>query len=55
MLRMGEVNEVDHQAIQHMLPRKQLTAEELADIIHKRHQRRLSAKKSSARRNVALE
>jgi len=42
-------------ALAHMLPRRQLTAEELAEIIHKRHQRRLSAKKSSARRNVALE
>jgi hypothetical protein len=26
-------------ALAHMLPRKQLTAEELAEIIHKRHQR----------------
>lgn len=42
-------------ALAHMLPRRQLTAEELAEIIHKRHQRRLNAKQSSARRKVALE
>ncbi|MCB1983940.1 MAG: hypothetical protein H6936_05925 [Burkholderiales bacterium] len=42
-------------ALAHMLPRRQLTAEELAEIIHKRHQRRFSAKKSVTRRNVALE
>lgn len=42
-------------ALVHMLPRRQLTAEELAEIIHKRHQRRLNAKQSSARRKVALE
>ena len=41
-------------ALAHMLPRRQLTAEELAEIIHKRHQRRLSAKQSSVRRKVAL-
>ncbi|WP_143057334.1 hypothetical protein [Nitrosomonas sp. Nm51] len=38
----------------HMLPQRQLTTEDLADIIHKRHRRRLSAKKSSARRKVWL-
>ena len=42
-------------ALAHMLPRRQLTAEDLAGIIHKRHQRRLSAKQSSARQKVALE
>ncbi|MBK9663141.1 MAG: hypothetical protein IPO71_08935 [Nitrosomonas sp.] len=42
-------------ALAHMLPRRQLTAAELAEIIHKRHQRRLSAKQSSVRRKVALE
>ena len=42
-------------ALAHMLPRRQLSAVELAEIIHQRHQRRLSAKKSSARRKMALE
>lgn len=42
-------------ALAHMLPRRQLTAEELAEIIHKRHQRRASAKQSSVRQNRALE
>ncbi|MCP5245120.1 MAG: IS701 family transposase [Burkholderiales bacterium] len=42
-------------ALAHMLPQRQLTTEDLADIIHKRHRRRLSAKKSSARRKVAFE
>ncbi|GJL76565.1 MAG: hypothetical protein NMNS02_26710 [Nitrosomonas sp.] len=37
-------------ALAHMLPRRQLTVEELAEIIHKRHQRRLDAKQFSARR-----
>ena len=41
-------------ALAHMLPQRQLTTEDLADIIHKRHRRRLSAKKSSARRKVAF-
>ena len=42
-------------ALAHMLPQRQLTTEDLADIIHKQHRRRLSAKKSSARRKVAFE
>ncbi len=39
----------------HAASKGQLPAEELAEIIHKRHQRRLSAKQSSVRRKVALE
>ncbi|MCP5241831.1 MAG: transposase [Burkholderiales bacterium] len=42
-------------ALAHMLLQRQLTTEDLADIIHKQHRRRLSAKKSSARRKVAFE
>ncbi|MBK6618769.1 MAG: transposase [Nitrosomonas sp.] len=42
--------ECQHYQSKYMLPRRQLTAEELAEIIHKRHQRRLSAKQSSTRR-----
>lgn len=42
-------------ALAHILPRRQLTAEELAEIILKRHQRRSSAKQSSVRQNRALE
>jgi len=42
-------------ALAHMLPRRQLTAEELAEIIHKRHQKRSNAKQSSVRQNRALE
>ena len=42
-------------ALAHMLPQRQLTTEDLAAIIHKRHRRRLSAKKSSAKRKVAFE
>jgi SRSO17 transposase len=43
-------------ALEHLLPRRQLTAEELADIIRKRHYLRLKAKESHARRSqVALE
>lgn len=43
-------------ALEHLLPRRQLTAEELADIIGKRHYLRRKAKESHARRSlVALE
>jgi SRSO17 transposase len=43
-------------ALAHLLPRRQLTAEELADIIGKRHDLRRKAKDSHARRSqVALE
>ena len=42
-------------ALAHKLPRRQLAAEELAEIIHKRHQRRLNAKQSSAQQKMALE
>ena len=43
-------------ALEHLLPRRQLTAEELADIIGKRHYLRQKAKESHARRSqVALE
>ena len=43
-------------ALAHLLPRRQLTAEELADIINKRHDLRRKAKESHARRSqVALE
>ena len=42
-------------ALAHMLPRRQLTPEELAEIIHKRHQRRSSAKQSFVWQNRALE
>lgn len=41
-------------AMEHLLPRRQLTAEELADIIGKRHQLRQKAKESHARRSKAL-
>lgn len=39
-------------ALEHLLPRRQLTAEELADIIRKRHYMKRKAKESS---QVALE
>jgi SRSO17 transposase len=43
-------------ALAHLLPRRQLTADELADIIDKRHRLRRQAKESHARRSaVALE
>ena len=43
-------------ALEHLLPRRQLTAEELADIIGKRHDLRRKAKESHARRSkVVLE
>ncbi|MBK1720277.1 hypothetical protein CKO27_22010 [Thiocystis violacea] len=43
-------------ALAHLLPRRQLTAEDLAAIIAKRHQRRQQTKDSHARRTaVALE
>ncbi len=43
-------------ALEHLLPRRQLTAEELADVINKRHDLRRKAKKSHFRRSqVALE
>jgi SRSO17 transposase len=38
-------------ALEHLLPRRQLTAEELADIISKRHYLRRKAKESHARRS----
>lgn len=42
-------------ALAHLLPRRQLTAEELADLINKRHYRRQKTKESHARRSqVAL-
>jgi hypothetical protein len=40
-------------ALAHLLPRRQLTAEELADIIGKRHDLRRKAKDSHARRSQA--
>ena len=43
-------------ALAHLLPRRQLTAEELADVINKRHELRQRTKESHARRSqVALE
>jgi hypothetical protein len=43
-------------ALAHLLPRRQLTAEELADIIAKRYDLRRKAKESHVRRSqVALE
>ncbi len=43
-------------ALEHLLPRRQLSTEELADIISKRHDLRRKAKESHARRSqVALE
>lgn len=43
-------------ALAHLLPRRQLTAEDLADIIAKRHRLRQQAKDSHARRSArALE
>jgi SRSO17 transposase len=43
-------------ALAHLLPRRQLTAEELADVIGRRHYLRRKAKESHARRSqVALE
>jgi SRSO17 transposase len=43
-------------ALEHLLPRRQLTAEELADIISKRHYLRRKAKESHVRRSqVVLE
>jgi hypothetical protein len=43
-------------ALAHLLPHRHLTAEELADVINKRHELRQKAKKSQARRSqVALE
>ncbi|NOT12714.1 MAG: hypothetical protein HOP23_12905 [Methylococcaceae bacterium] len=40
-------------ALEHLLPRRQLTAEELADIISKRRYLRRKAKESHARRSQA--
>ena len=40
-------------AMAHLLPRRQLTAEELATIITKRHRLRQNAKDSHARRSMA--
>jgi len=42
-------------AMSHMLPRRQLTVGELAEIIHKRHRRRRNAKLSSIRKNANLD
>ena len=43
-------------ALAHLLPKRQLTAEELADIITKRHRLRQRAKASQTRRSMtALE
>lgn len=42
-------------ALAHLLPRRQLTAEDLAEIITKRHRLREQAKESHAGRAVALE
>ena len=42
-------------ALAHLLPRRQLTAEDLAEIITNRHRRREQAKESHARRAAALE
>lgn len=42
-------------ALTHRLPRRQLTAEDLAEIIAKRHRLRQQAKDSHARRAAALE
>lgn len=43
-------------ALEHLLPRRQLTAEDLADIINKRHYLRRKAKESHSRRSqVVLE
>jgi hypothetical protein len=41
-------------ALGHLLPRRQLTAEELADIISKRHYLRRKAKESHARRSQVV-
>jgi SRSO17 transposase len=41
-------------ALEHLLPRRQLTAEELADIINKRHYLRRKAKESHARRSQVV-
>ena len=41
-------------ALAHLLPRRQLTAEDLAEIITQRHRRREQAKESHARRAAAL-
>ena len=42
-------------ALAHLLPRRQLTADELAEIIDKRHRLRRQAKESHARKSaVAL-
>lgn len=40
-------------ALAHLLPRRPLTADDLADIITKRHRLRRQAKKSHARRSMA--
>ena len=43
-------------ALAHLLPRRQLTADDLAEIIDARHRRRRQAKESHVRRSaVALE
>jgi len=41
-------------ALEHLLPRRYLTAEELADIINKRHYLRRKAKGSHARRSQVM-
>jgi hypothetical protein len=40
-------------ALAHLLPRRQLTAADLADIIARRHRLRQDAKESHARRSMA--
>ncbi len=47
---MGNLH-AGHLQLEHLLPRRQLTAEELADIISKRHYLRRKAKESQARRS----
>ena len=42
-------------ALAHLLPRRQLTAEDLADIITQRHRRQEQAKECHARRTAALD
>ena len=41
-------------AIAHMLPKRQMTAPELADVLARRHQARLAAKDSHARKQRGL-
>jgi hypothetical protein len=43
------IQRLGHSALEHLLPRRQLTTEELSDIINKRHYLRQKAKESHAR------